>query len=452
MKPNHILGAFVLALPALVLAPAAWAASGGRDATAAADAADADPAPTAKPRARRPASALRFGADNVLAEVGGPTATSTVRAAWTLRAAPYVLWQPDRSWELRLGVLADGQGQTGTPDFSRWRGGLADTYVRWRSGDTRLTLGAQTILWGRVDGVPVIDRVSRADLTRLLLDDLPDRRRAQWAMRWEQNWDDLKLDAVVLPAFVGATLPHPHSIWSPLNRSTGRVFGLPASPQLAALVQTATVRQDDGGHGGAAVRLTSTGGALDFGLTVGRTRQSLPYYEPDFRAGTMTAVHPFVRFAAVDGEVVWAGATWRTELAFSRGVPMTSLAAARVDARLTEWVGAVEFFPGGKSTRVNLQLVARKAKADQPVLELLRYTGVNGEVETSLGQGAWKLALQFASGLDVHDVYLGPKLTYAGWEPHEIYLAVHQFKGNERTLGGFYDKHDFVAAGWRTRF
>lgn len=131
---------------------------------------------------------------------------------------------------------------------------------------------------------------------------------------------------------------------------------------------------------------------------------------------------------------------------------MTSLTAARVDARLTEWVGAVEFFPGGKSTRVNLQLVARQAKAKEPVLELLRYVGVNGEVETSFAQAGWKVALQFASGLNVHDLYLGPKLTWVGWEPHEIYLAVHQFKGNERSLGGFYANHDYVALGWRTRF
>lgn len=451
MTRLHLLATLALLVPTLLVPAAAQPAGAGRDA-AGAPAADAGDEPEAPTKARPRRSALRFGAENVLAEVGAATGTSSIDSAWTLRAAPYVLLQPDRAWEFRLGVMADGQGQTGSPDFTRWRGDLADSYVRWRSGGTRLTLGAQTILWGRVDGVPVIDRVSRVDLTRLLLDDLADRRRAQWALRWEQSWEELKLDAVLLPAFVGARLPAVESLWSPINRSTGRVFGVTASPQLASLVRVADIRQDDGGHGGAAIRLTRTGDPFDFGFTLGRTRQSLPYYEADFRSATMTAVHPFVKFVAVDGEVVWADATWRTELALSRGVPMTSLTASRVDARLTEWVGAVEFFPGGKSTRVNLQLVARSAKANEPVLELLRYVGVNGEVEASFSQAGWKLGLQFASGLNVHDVYLGPKLTWVGWEPHEIYLAAHQFKGNERTLGGFYAKQDFVALGWRTRF
>ena len=453
MTRINLLGVIALVLPAALTPLGALAANDGRDAKSATSAdVEESSASTPKPRARRAAPALRFGVDNVLAEFGAVTGHSSVNNAWTLRAAPYALWQPDRAWELRLGVMADGQGQTGSPEYTRWRGDLADTYVRWRSGDTRLTAGAQTILWGRVDGVPVIDRVSRVDLSRLLLDDLPDRRRAQWALRWEQNWDEFKLDAVVLPAFVGAKLPQTESIWSPLNRSTGRVFGVAASPQLASLVQNAVIRQDDGGYGGAALRLTRTGDPIDFGFTLGRTRQSLPYYEANFLTATMTAVHPFVNFVGIDGEVVWAGATWRTELALSRGVPMTSMSASRVDAKVTEWVGAVEFFPGGKSTRVNLQLVARNSKANEPVLELRRYLGVNGEVETTFAQASWKLALQFASGLNVHDLYLGPRLTYVGWEPHEIYLAVHQFKGNERTLGGFYDKHDYVALGWRTRF
>lgn len=451
MTRMFLLAALALMAPTILVPAAAQTVDAGRGSATSPDAQTAEePEAASKSRPRR--STLRFGAENVLAEVGNPTGSSGVDSAWTLRAAPYLLWQPDRAWEIRLGVMGDGQGQSGAPDFTRWRGDLSDSYVRWRSGGTRLTAGAQTILWGRVDGVPVIDRVSRVDLTRLLLDDLADRRRAQWALRWEQSWDEIKLDAVVLPTFVGARLPAVESIWSPVNRSTGRVFGVTASPQLASLVRVADIRQDDGGHGGAAVRLTRTGDPFDFGFTLGRTRQSLPYYEADFRSATMTAIHPFVNFVAVDGEVVWAGATWRTELALSRGVPMTSLAATRVDARLTEWVGAVEFFPGGKSTRVNVQLVARNAKAKEPVLELLRYLGVNGEVETSFSQAGWKLGLQFAAGFNVHDVYLGPKLTWVGWEPHEIYLAVHQFKGNERTLGGFYANQDFVALGWRTRF
>ncbi len=427
-----------------------------RDADADAAAEDEAEAAPARPAARRARAARgpvwRFGAENVLAEIAATPEHPSVDGLWTLRAAPYAQWQPNRDWELRGGVLLDGTGQTGGADFTRWRADVDDTYVRWRGGDTRLTAGAQTILWGRVDGVPIIDRVSRVDLTRALLDRLPERRRSQWALRWEQNWDDTKLDAVVLPAFVGAELPAVDSVWSPVNRRIGRVFGIAPNPALAALVQTGRIAQDDGGFGGAGLRLTGTAAETDWGLTLSRVRQSLPYYVADFAAGTFTAVHPYATQLAVDAERVVGGATWRTELGVTDGAPLTSLAAERRDARIVEWVGAVEFFVADDAARVNLQLVARHASVDGPVLELKRYAGVNGEVETTFDQGRWKLALQFASGLNVHDVYLSPRLTWVGWEPHEIYVALHHFRGNERTLGGYYDDNDLIAVGWRTRF
>jgi hypothetical protein len=230
------------------------------------------------------------------------------------------------------------------------------------------------------------------------------------------------------------------------------VLGIAPQPALAALVRNGRVRQDEGGRGGGALRLTRPGAPVDLGLSAGRTRQSLPSFRPDFAAGTLTAVHPFSSFIGVDGEWVAGGATWRSEFVFSRGVPLTGLQGQALDAHALEWVGAVEFFPGGGDTRVNLQLQSRRLRTDAPVLELTHYTGVNGEVETGFGQGRWTLGLQFASGLSVHDLYLSPRLSYTGFEPHEITLSLHGFRGNERSLGGFYRDNAYVALGVRTRF
>lgn len=410
----------------------------------------AQPRSRSRPRAFRPV--LRTGVDGVLLELGAmPEHPSASDAVW-LRATPYLQWQPSRAWELRASVALDAVRQAGDASYSDAAAELGETWVRWRSGDTKLSAGLQTIQWGRVDGVPLIDRVSRADISRVLLDDLPERRQPQTALRWEQALGDWNLDAVVLPAFQGAELPDRDSIWNPLNRRTGRVLGIAPQPALAALVSNGSVLQEDGGDGGAALRLTRTGDPFDLGVTVGRTRQSLPYFRPDFLLGTLTAIHPFSSFAGVDAEWVKGGATWRTELVYSRGLPLTTFQGQATDAQALEWVGAVEFFPGGGDTRVNLQLISRRLRADVSVLELTQYTALNGEIESTFGQGRWKLGLQFASGLSVHDLYLSPRLSYTGFEPHEITLSVHAFRGNERTLGGFFRDNAYVALGVRTKF
>ena len=60
--------------------------------------------------------------------------------------------------------------------------------------------------------------------------------------------------------------------------------------------------------------------------------------------------------------------------------------------------------------------------------------------------------MRFFSGLNVHDLYLSPKLSYLGWEPHEIYLVGRYFNGEARSLGGFHEDHSMIAIGLNTRF
>ena len=416
--------------------------------------ADELPPPVTRSRERTTrefAATLKAGIDDFLLEAGGLPDAPEADNYSTLRASAYVLWQPSRAWEFRAGARLDGMRQDGgSADHDEMLADYGDTYVRYRSGDTRLTLGAQTIIWGRVDEIPLADRVSRADLTRFSLDDLADRRRAQLAARWEHSLGDYKLDAVWLPLFRGAQLPDVASVWSPVNRSTGQIIGI--DPALTGWVNGARIDEDEHGSGGGALRLTKTGEALDFGVTLARTRQSLPYYQVDLPSLALTAVHPFNTFVGADLELERDGLTWRMEVGHTDDVPATLPSTAMLKTRSLDWVGALEFFPGGADTRINLQLVAHALQTDRRILELKEYYGANGEIETTFGQGRWRAGMRFASGFNVHDVYLSPKLSYVGWEPHELYVAIHYFDGEARTLGGFHQDHSMATLGLRTRF
>lgn len=439
---------------------AAPSESTAADATLQAGASDDLPPPTGRSRnsaGRGFTPTLKYGMDDLLLEAGALPFTSQADAYYTLRASAYVAWQPSREWEFRGGARIDGASQAGgSTDFSDLLADYTDTYVRYRSGNTRLTLGAQTVIWGRVDEVPLIDRVSRVDLTRFVLDSLPDRRRAQLAARWEQNFGEYKLDALWLPAFRGAQLPDLDSVWSPINQSTGQVIGIAPNPAITSLVKSATINQSQDefgyGDGGGAARLTRTGDALDLGITLARTRQSLPYYTVNTVVPSLTATHPYNNFAGADAEFVTGAYTWRMELGYTGNVPATLPNAATIYTSAVDWVGAVEFFPGGKDTRVNLQLVGHTLQTDQSVLELSEYYGVNGEVNTAFDQGRWNAGIKFAAGLNVSNVYIGPRISYRGWEPHEIYLAAYYFDGEDGTVFGFHKDNSYLSLGWRSQF
>jgi hypothetical protein len=416
--------------------------------------ADDLPPPAARTRgatARGFQPSLKFGVDDLLLEAGALPDAPEADTYSTLRTSAYVLWQPSRDWEFRAGTRLDGMMQAGgATDHDEMLADYTDTYVRYRGGDTRLTLGAQTIIWGRADEIPLADRVSRADLTRFVLDDLADRRRAQLAARWEQTFGDYKLDAVWLPVFRGAQLPDVASVWSPINRSTGQIIGI--DPALTGWVSGARIDEDEHGSGGGALRLTRTGEPFDFGVTLARTRQSLPYYRVDLTNLALTAVHPYNTFVGADLELVSGGLTWRTELGYTDNVPVTRPTTAMDTTHALDWIGAVEFFPGGGDTRINLQLVAHALQTDRGILELKEYYGANGEIETSFGQDRWRAGMRFSGGFNVKDIYLSPKLSYVGWEPHELYVAAHYFDGDARTLGGFHQDHSLITLGLRTRF
>lgn len=409
----------------------------------------------AKPKRKKGgAEGLVVKVDALRVEAGAFTDDPGARGNAWLNGSVSARWQPDPTWEVMLGARVDGYAHTGDLDYREGRLDYTENFVRWRGESTRVTLGTQNVLWGRVDEIPPVDRLSRVDLSRGMLDKLPERRRAVPALRLEHFAGDYKLDAVWLPVFDAAVLPEMDSVWHPVNRRSGRIIGIEDSPALSALVTAARFREDDDGSGGGGVRLTRSGGNVDWGFSLQRVRQSLPYYR--YSAGAppqFTAVHPYSWVVGGELELQRGGATWRLETAYSSDVPMTR----RSDLGFTtdsavDLVLGVEFFPGDADTRVTLQWSGHRAFNDASVLDRTRYHGFSGEIEHPFASGRWRANLRFYAGLDQRDVYVNPKLTYLGFEPHELSVGFHHFSGNDQTPSGFYSENDLVAVGWMTKF
>ncbi len=154
-------------------------------------------------------------------------------------------WDIDSSWEVKATARVDGYRQTGSPDWNDVDFDYGDTYVRYRGENTRVTLGAQKVIWGRIDEVPPTDRLSTVDARRLVLDDLPDRRLARPLLRVETFIDNGKLDFLYLPTFREAELADRDSIWYPIDRSRGKVLGIKVDPAIAAVMPNSTIINDE---------------------------------------------------------------------------------------------------------------------------------------------------------------------------------------------------------------
>lgn len=362
-------------------------------------------------------------------------------------------WQPDAPWELRLAGRLDGYLQGDDPELSDLRADYGDSYLRWRTESWRLTVGTQTILWGRLDEVPPSDRLSVVDLTRGILDDLADRRRATPALRWEGFFGNHRLDAVWLPSFRGAELPSLDSVWSPVNRRAGTLLGLPPSPALEELVRNAYFDDDaPGDDGGFGLRYTHGGGNLDTGLTLGNSRQSLPYYRYEPVTNRFVAQYPRSWFAGGDLALQALGGTWRAEALYLEKVPVTRADGRYTTVEALSWGAGAEFFPGDGDARINLQLVGTHLLDPPQVLDRTDPWTLNGSWEAPFAHGRWRAKLRFMAGLDERDWYLNPEIAFLGWEPHEFYLEGHYFDGDSQTVGGFYELNSLISLGWRAKF
>lgn len=351
-----------------------------------------------------------------------------------------------RSIEYALGARFDANAQFGDRDFTRTRADYGENYLRWRDDSTRLTIGTQNVLWGRVDEISPIDRMSRADLTRIVLDKLPERRRAVPALRLERFTDDFKIDAVWLPTFDDAVMPDRRSIWSPVDTREGRLLGIGDLP----LMKGFRVKDAEHDTGGGGIRVTRGGDDVDYGFSIQRVRQSQPYYR--VTPGVLQAVHPYSTVVGAEFEAERLGATWRMEAAWSSDVPVTTRGFQFLTKPGFDMVVGAEFFPGDAETRVTLQLGGHKTFVDDRVLERKEIYTFNGEIEHPFAHGRWRADLRFVVGLDQRDLYLNPKLTYTGFDQHELFIAAHLFDGAEKTLGGYYDRNDSVMVGWQAKF
>jgi len=418
------------------------------------------------------AGKFRIGLDNARVEAGALTDSyQQVNSSDYAHLAAGARWRPTEHWTYRISGRIDGYLQTGSPNLKYARVDYGDSYIRYRSANMRITAGAQTVIWGRVDEIPPTDRLSVQDATRATLDPLQERRRAVPTLRVEDFQGAYKLDALWVPWFRPAELADKRSIWSPVDKTEGRLLGIPNSPGLAYLVKNGSFAGDNHGEGGYGIRLSHDGERLDYAVTVERARRSLPYYQLN-RATWHTLLatnNPGAALAAANGDTfiarhpmswVFGGdvgfqtlnATWRFEAAYLQREPATTTDFRMITTNAIDWVAGVEFYPGDSNARVNLQVAGHRLIAAPSVLDLTQHYAFNGSIEDTFSHERWRAKLRFWLGLDKKDIYLNPEIAYIGWEPNEFYIGAHYFDGAERTIDGFYQNDSLIVVGWRARY
>ena len=91
---------------------------------------------------------------------------------------------------------------------------LRELYLDYLGDSFDLRIGKQQVIWGKSDGVFITDLVSPKDLSRFLVPDFVELRRAVTGVRANGYLGNHSLDLVWVPLFSPTILPSGDSIWA----------------------------------------------------------------------------------------------------------------------------------------------------------------------------------------------------------------------------------------------
>lgn len=142
---------------------------------------------------------------------------------------------------------------------------LRDFYVEFRADNGLSRFGKQQIVWGRLDGIKVLDLVNPQSFREFILEDFGESRIGLWSAYFDYSFGAWRGELAIVPDGTGHAIPDPGS-WFELSAPRFR-FGFPADQA------TAGVAIESAGHG---VDQTAVG--LRLSRSFGRVQASVVGY------------------------------------------------------------------------------------------------------------------------------------------------------------------------------
>ena len=360
-------------------------------------------------------------------------------------------------WEDRL--------DPGRPDFSNYAGpsrplalgttGMAelrDVYLEHRLDNGLLRFGKQQIVWGRLDGIKVLDTLNPQDFREFILDDFDQSRISLWSAYADLSLGGWRTELAWIPDATAHAIPR-EDAWFALSAPRFR-FGATggASPPLV------TDRPPGGIDSSAAgLRLSRQLGALDMSAVAYtgldfeplgrvRSRDGAPVVERFYERRELFGASAEASFGAL---AVRAEYAWQPDRVFNTraDAELGTVALDQHRAAIAVDVDApLDLF-------VNLQfLLDRVEQAPASLVRPARDRIVTAFVRRTFGYETLDLELRWYRSLDDHDDLVSASLAYTLGDNTEVELRAEFFSGPADGLFGQFAGRDRVTLGLSRTF
>ena len=329
---------------------------------------------------------------------------------------------------------------------------LREFYLETEVGQTYFTLGKQQIVWGKADGLKILDVVNPQEFREFILDDFDDSRIPLWAVNAEIPINDSVLQLIWIPDQTYHALPEPDSLYA----FTSPILVPTAPPGVS--VDLRPVEKPgrffaDADYG---VRLTSFVGGWDLTFNYLYHYHDTPVLFRSLTLGpqpTITVTPRYERthlfggtFSNAFGDFVLRGEVgYSTDRYFLTDDASDSDGVIKSDELAyvfgLDWSGLDETFLSVQlfqSHLINDQPGLVRDKVDTTVTFLARRDFMN---VTLVAEVLW------LHNLDNDDGLIRPKMSYEWADNLKVWFGVDVFYGDKKGIFGQFDANDRIVLG-----
>lgn len=330
---------------------------------------------------------------------------------------------------------------------------IRDFYVEFRNRHGLTRLGRQQIVWGRLDGIKVLDVVNPQEFREFILDDFNQSRIGLWSAYLDYSIGDWRAELAVVPDATAHAIPV-EGAWFELRAPRFRFGATPDQPGLPVT----TVRP---GHS-----IDETGAGLRLSRQVGNTELAMLAYtgmdpEPLGRilaTGGTPQLERYYRRRDVAGFSVDTGlgrAVLRAEYAYQPSRVFNLRAPDGLDTvELDQHRGAIGLdVDGPLGVFINVQyLVDTIRDAPGALVRPARDRVATLFVRKAFGYDRLILEARWYHSLTDRDDLTSLGVDYALNDSTSIRFAAEQFRGTPAGLFGQFADRDRITLGIRHTF
>jgi len=330
---------------------------------------------------------------------------------------------------------------------------LREFYIEATIGRTFLTLGKQQIVWGKADGLKVLDLVNPQDFREFILDDFDDSRIPLWAVNAEIPIAEVVLQLIWIPEQTYHDLPEPESPYAftaPRFRPT---------PPLDVAVNVRPVERPgnfftDSDFG---VRLSTFWHGWDLTLNYLYHYYDIPvlFQELSILSGApqITVTPRYERSHLVGGTFsnAFGSLTVRGELGYSfdRFHLTESLPVSNGVAKTDEFAYVLGFdWFGISETFLSVQIFQNYVTKDKPRMIRNRVdTNTSFLIQREFMNDRWMTEVLWLQNFNEGDGLVRPKVSYEFLSNVKLWAGVDIFYGSNKGLFGQFDGNDRIVLG-----